>query len=129
MPAEALTYAFDGSRVLVSNGTYRLPAPIVIERAITIACDILIPRGLDASWRELSLVERYYLRALDIESRGERRLARPVVTCERVRPQVTPGPRCSRRVGGDVVPVTLVRGVRHGRPATSRASGNVNAPA
>ncbi len=46
---------------------------IVIERAITIACDLLIPRGLDASWRDLSLVERYYLRALDIESRGERR--------------------------------------------------------
>jgi hypothetical protein len=45
----------------------------VIERAITIACDLLVPRGLDASWRELSLVERYYLRALDIESRGERR--------------------------------------------------------
>ena len=32
-----------------------------------------IPRGLDTSWRDLSLVERYYLRALDIESRGERR--------------------------------------------------------
>jgi putative DNA methylase len=31
------------------------------------------PRGLDASWRDLSLVERYYLRALDIESCGERR--------------------------------------------------------
>ena len=46
---------------------------IVIERAITIACDLLIPRGLDASWRDLSLVERYYLRAIDIESRGERR--------------------------------------------------------
>ncbi|MCC6710388.1 MAG: hypothetical protein IT492_22745 [Gammaproteobacteria bacterium] len=46
---------------------------IVIERAITIACDLLIPRGLDASWRDLTLVERYYLRALDIESRGERR--------------------------------------------------------
>ena len=46
---------------------------IVIERAITIACDLLIPRGLDALWRDLSLVERYYLRALDIESRGERR--------------------------------------------------------
>jgi putative DNA methylase len=46
---------------------------IVIERAITIACDLLIPRGLDASWRDLSLVDRYYLRALDIESRGERR--------------------------------------------------------
>ena len=45
----------------------------VIERALGIACDTLIPRGLDAGWRELSLVERYYLRALDIESRGERR--------------------------------------------------------
>lgn len=45
----------------------------VIERALGIACDMLVPRGLDNSWRELSLVERYYLRALDIESRGERR--------------------------------------------------------
>lgn len=46
---------------------------IVIERALGIACDTLIPRGLDNSWRDLSLVERYFLRALDIESRGERR--------------------------------------------------------
>lgn len=46
---------------------------IVIERALKIACDTLIPKGLDSSWRDLSLVERYYLRALDIESRGERR--------------------------------------------------------
>lgn len=45
----------------------------VIERALVIACDTLVPRGLDNSWRELSLVERYYMRALDIESRGERR--------------------------------------------------------
>lgn len=45
----------------------------VIERALGIACDTLIPRGLDNSWRDLSLVERYYLRSLDIESRGERR--------------------------------------------------------
>ena len=45
----------------------------VIERALVIACDALIPRGLDASWRDLTLAERYYLRALDIESRGERR--------------------------------------------------------
>jgi adenine-specific DNA methylase len=45
----------------------------VIERALGIACDYLVPRGLDAAWRELTLVERYYLRALDIESRGERR--------------------------------------------------------
>ena len=45
----------------------------VIERALGIACDTLIPRGLDNSWRDLTLVERYYLRSLDIESRGERR--------------------------------------------------------
>jgi hypothetical protein len=45
----------------------------VIERALGIACDMLVPRGLDNSWRDLSLEERYYLRALDIESRGERR--------------------------------------------------------
>lgn len=45
----------------------------VIERALGIACDTLIPRGLDNAWRDLSLVERYYLRSLDIESRGERR--------------------------------------------------------
>jgi hypothetical protein len=45
----------------------------VIERALGIACDTLIPNGLDYSWRDLSLVERYYLRGLDIESRGERR--------------------------------------------------------
>jgi hypothetical protein len=45
----------------------------VIERAITIACDALIPKGLSDSWRVLNLIERYYLRAVDIESRGERR--------------------------------------------------------
>ena len=45
----------------------------VIERALGIACDTLVPRGLDNLWRDLSLVERYYMRALDIESRGERR--------------------------------------------------------
>ncbi len=45
----------------------------VIERALGIACNVLIPKGLDAVWRDLTLVERYYLRALDIESRGERR--------------------------------------------------------
>jgi adenine-specific DNA methylase len=46
---------------------------VVIERALGIACNTLIPKGLDNSWRDLALVERYYLRALDIESRGERR--------------------------------------------------------
>ena len=46
---------------------------VVIERALNIACSVLIPKGLEPVWRDLSQVERYYLRALDIESRGERR--------------------------------------------------------
>ncbi len=45
----------------------------VIERAVRMACDTLIPRGMEAAWRDLSLDERYYFRGLDIESRGERR--------------------------------------------------------
>ena len=45
----------------------------VIERALGIACDTLVPAGLQDLWKNLSLVERYYLRALEIESRGERR--------------------------------------------------------
>jgi hypothetical protein len=57
----------------VRAGNEKSDFQIVIERALGIACDTLVPRGLDHSWRELSLVERYYLRALDIESRGERR--------------------------------------------------------
>ena len=46
---------------------------IVIERALGIACSTLVPAGLEPVWRDLSLVEQYYLRGLDIESRGERR--------------------------------------------------------
>jgi putative DNA methylase len=57
----------------VRNKNEKSDFQVVIERALAIACDTLIPRGLDQLWRELSLVERYYLRALDIESRGERR--------------------------------------------------------
>ena len=45
----------------------------VIDRGIEIACDYLIPRGLDDVWRGLSADERLYLRALDVESRGEHR--------------------------------------------------------
>ncbi len=45
----------------------------VIDRAITIACDYLVPRGLEPVWRDLNAHERLYLRALDVESRGEHR--------------------------------------------------------
>ena len=45
----------------------------VIDRAIEIACDYLIPRGLEEQWATQTADERLYLRAIDIESRGERR--------------------------------------------------------
>jgi len=45
----------------------------VIERGIQIACDYLVPRGLEMVWQGLTADERLYLRALDVESRGERR--------------------------------------------------------
>ena len=45
----------------------------VIDRAISIACDYLIPKGLEDVWMRLGADERLYLRALDVESRGERR--------------------------------------------------------
>lgn len=45
----------------------------VIDRGIEIACEYLIPRGLDKVWRGLTPDERLYLRALDVESRGEHR--------------------------------------------------------
>ena len=45
----------------------------VIDRGIEIACDYLIPRGLDNVWRGLTPDERLYLRAIDVESRGEHR--------------------------------------------------------
>ena len=57
----------------VRNKQQKSDFQTVIERALGIACDTLVPSGLGNIWRDLSLVERYYLRALDIESRGERR--------------------------------------------------------
>lgn len=45
----------------------------VIDRAISIACDYLVPKGLEDVWMRLIADERLYLRSLDVESRGERR--------------------------------------------------------
>lgn len=56
----------------------------LIERAVRVASDHLLPDGLPASlWADLSGVERFYLKGLDLERRGEARsgafqeLARP----------------------------------------------------
>jgi len=44
----------------------------LIRRAVKIACDHLIPRGLDAElWKTLGSMERFYIKGLEVESHGE----------------------------------------------------------
>ncbi|MEW6540806.1 MAG: anti-phage-associated DUF1156 domain-containing protein [Bacillota bacterium] len=46
----------------------------MIEDAVKIACDHLVPRDFDSFlWKTLAPEERFYLKGLDIESRGEYR--------------------------------------------------------
>lgn len=52
------------------------PTPLekLISEAVRIACDHLVPPGIDrAVWRTLSPAERFFLKGLDLESRGEQR--------------------------------------------------------
>lgn len=51
------------------------PVEQVIANAITIACDHLVPVGLPADeWRRLSMIERFYVKALSYDAHGERRI-------------------------------------------------------
>lgn len=51
------------------------PVEQLIERAVKIACDHLVPRGVDAHlWKSLSALERFYLKGLELESHGEHRV-------------------------------------------------------
>lgn len=46
----------------------------VIDEAVKIACDYLVPKGFDTFvWKNLTPEERFYLKGLDIESHGEYR--------------------------------------------------------
>lgn len=46
----------------------------LIRRAVKIACDHLIPRGLPAGlWKSLGAMERFYLKGLEVEGHGEYR--------------------------------------------------------
>jgi adenine-specific DNA methylase len=47
----------------------------VIQAAVKIACDFLIPTGIDSSlWKQLLAEERFYLKGLELESHGEFRV-------------------------------------------------------
>jgi putative DNA methylase len=46
----------------------------LIRRAVKIACDHLVPRGLDAElWKSFGPMERFYIKGLEVESHGEYR--------------------------------------------------------
>jgi hypothetical protein len=46
----------------------------LIRQAVRIACDHLVPRGLDSHlWKTMSAQERFYLKGLEVESHGEYR--------------------------------------------------------
>jgi putative DNA methylase len=50
------------------------PVEGLIRRAVKIACDHLIPKGLDASlWKTLGAMERFYIKGLEVQSHGEYR--------------------------------------------------------
>jgi hypothetical protein len=50
------------------------PVEQLIRSAVKIACDHLVPKGLDGDlWKSLSPAERFYLKGLEVESHGERR--------------------------------------------------------
>ena len=50
------------------------PVEEIIERAVRIACDHLVPRGLEPHlWKSLTSLERLYVKGLELESHGEHR--------------------------------------------------------
>jgi hypothetical protein len=52
----------------------RSPVEDIIIQAVKIACDHLVPQGIDTFiWKGLTPEERFYLKGLDMESRGEYR--------------------------------------------------------
>lgn len=66
----------DVEQELRRTRTKREKSPVtgLIDRAVRIASDILVPSGLDASvWRRLVPAERLYVKGLQVEARGESR--------------------------------------------------------
>jgi adenine-specific DNA methylase len=50
------------------------PVEVVIRNAVRIACDHLVPRGIETHlWKSLSSLERLYLKGIEMESHGEYR--------------------------------------------------------
>lgn len=68
--------SIDVERELRRTGTEAKANPLtgLIERAVTIASDALVPSGIERSiWRRMTPEERFYLKGIDVESQGEHR--------------------------------------------------------
>jgi hypothetical protein len=70
---EEIDVAYELTKVRVKGE--RSPVEDLIQRAVKIACDHLVPRGVDTHlWKSLSALERFYLKGLELESHGEHRI-------------------------------------------------------
>jgi len=70
---EEIDVAYELTRVRASNEVS--PVEEVIRNAVVIACDHLVPRGIDKYlWKSLSAFERFYLKGLEMESHAECRI-------------------------------------------------------
>jgi hypothetical protein len=70
---EDLDIEHELSRPRLRGGTS--PIEEIIQEAVQTACDYLIPKGFDTQvWKQLTPEERFYLKGLELESHGERRV-------------------------------------------------------
>ncbi|GAB4240010.1 MAG: DUF1156 domain-containing protein [Acidobacteriota bacterium] len=72
-PLEDIDPAREVARVRPPGETN--PIERLIRQAVKIACDHLVPRGVDLFvWKRMEPAERFYLKALELESQGEHRV-------------------------------------------------------
>jgi adenine-specific DNA methylase len=70
---EEIDVSYELTRVRASNEVSQVEE--VIRNAVVIACDHLVPRGMDKFlWKSLSAFERFYLKGLEMESHAECRI-------------------------------------------------------
>ena len=69
---EEIDVAYELNRT--RKGGEASPVEEIIRRAVRIACDHLVPRGIDVHlWKSLGPLERLYVKGLEMESHGEYR--------------------------------------------------------
>ena len=69
---EEINVAYELTRKRAKNEKSQVE--VIIEKAVRIACDHLVPRSLDPQlWKSLTSLERLYVKGLELEGHGERR--------------------------------------------------------